>query len=217
MDQFGEGVEAELEHDIGAVGFGGVDADGEKVGHFFIGFAFGEELKNFAFTGSEPSTWRLGAIRERDGGVVSGGGESRGEVGLVLAGSIDSGEEDAVGFVFEDVAASASLDDLLNEVVGFVHGEDENFGIGGGGTNAASGFDAVEERHADVEDGDVGLEFGGFFDGVAAVGGFGADFPAGAGFEESAKARADDGVIIRDQDAQRGHRGTPSGRKWVGR
>jgi hypothetical protein len=24
-------------------------------------------------------------------------------------------------------------------------------------------------------------------------------------------------VIIRDQDAQRGHRGTPSGRKWVGR
>ena len=200
------------------MGFGGVDADAEEVGDFLVGFAFGEELENFAFTGSEREHVEAWSHPRSVMGESSAEADSAcGEVGLVLAGSIDSGEEDAVGFVFEDVAASAGLDDLLNEVVGFVHGEDEDFGIGGSGTNAASGFDAVEERHADVEDGDVGLEFGGFFDGVAAVGGFGADFPAGTGFEQSAKARADDGVIIRDQDAKRGHRGTPSGRKWVGR
>ena len=90
-----------------------------------------------------------------------------------------------------------------------MHGEDENFGGRRGFADLASGFDAVQERHADVEDGDVGLVLGGFFDSVAAVGGFGAHLPAGARLEKSAEAGADDGVIIRDQDGERRHRLNP--------
>src|SRR5260370_12021857 len=92
---------------------------------------------------------------------------------------MDGVEEDAVGFVLEDVTASASFDDLLNEVVRLMHGEDQNFGGGRGFADVASGLDTVEERHADVEDGDVRLVLCGFIDGVAAVGGFGADLPTG--------------------------------------
>ena len=162
-------------------------------------------------------SWRIsrsrGVRREREdlagseeaSAIVGGGSaDAGGEVGFVMADGVDGGEENAVGFVFEDVAAGAGFDDLLNEIIGFVHGEDEDFGVGGRGlADAASGFDAVEEGHADIEDGDVWFELGGFFDGFAAVGGFGADFPAVTRFQERAKAGANDGMIIRDQDAKR--------------
>ena len=119
-----------------------------------------------------------------------------------MTGGIDGGEENAVGVVFEDVTASTGLDDLLNEVVGFVHGEDEDFGGGRGDANLASGLDSVEERHAYIEDGYIGFEFGGFFDGIATVGGFGANIPAGTRFQEGAETGTYDGMIIRDQDAK---------------
>jgi len=52
-DELGEGVEIEFEHDVGAVGFGGVDADVEEVGDFLVAFAFGEELEDFTFARRE--------------------------------------------------------------------------------------------------------------------------------------------------------------------
>jgi hypothetical protein len=200
-------VKVELKHDVGAVGFGGVDAYVEERGDFFVAFAFGEELEDFAFARGKAGAGRLGSV----GGVRCGGGfgDAGGEEGLVLAESVDGVEEDAIGFVFEDVAAGAGFDDLLDEVVGLVHGEDENFGGGRGFADMAGGFDAVEERHADVEDGDVRFVLRGFFDGVATVGGFGANLPAGSRFEESAEASADDGVIIRDQNGEWRHRRSP--------
>ena len=127
-----------------------------------------------------------------------------------MAGGVDGGQENAVGFVFENVAPGAGLDDLMNEIIGFVHGEDEDFGGRRGRADAAGGFDAVEEGHPDVEDGDVGFEFGGFVDGFAAVGGFGYDFPAMTRFKERTKAGADDGMVIGDQDAKRMHQEAPS-------
>ena len=206
-DQFGEGVEVEFEHDVGAVGFGGVDADVEEVGDFLVAFAFGEELEDFALARRETEAGRPGGV----GSIhdFSGFGDTDGEEGFVLAEGLDGVEEDAIGFVFEDVTASAGFDDLLNEVVGLVHGEDENFGGRGGLADLAGGFDAVEERHADVEDGDARFVLPCFFDGVTAVGGFGANLPAGARLEECAEAGADDGVIIRDQNGERRHRWSP--------
>jgi len=73
----------------------------------------------------------------------------------------------------------------------------------------AGGVHAVEKGHADIEDGDIGFVLGGFFDGVATINGFGADLPAIAGFEEGAQAGANNGVIIRDQNAKGGHREPP--------
>ena len=177
MHEFGERMEIEFEHDVGAMSLGGIHTDAEEGGNLLVGSAFGEELEDFAFTGSETKA-SAGEIGRRE--IVGGrrSGDASGEVRLVLADGIDSGEENAVGIIFEDVAASTGFDHLLNEVVRLVHGEDEDFGGGRGGTDAASGLDTVEQGHADVEDGHVGFEFCGFFDGVAAVGRFGADFPS---------------------------------------
>jgi hypothetical protein len=195
-------VQIKFEHDVGAMGFGGVDGDAEERGDFFIGLTLGEELEDLAFTRSEPGARMFGSFGRSDGGIIGGdSGNASGEVGFVLAYGIDGGEENAVGIIFEDVTTRAGLNDLLNEIVGFVHGQDKDFGIGGRGTNAASGFDSVEQGHADIQDSDVGLEFGGFVYGIAAVGSFGGDFPAGTGFEESTESGANDGMVVSDQDA----------------
>src|SRR5208283_2131953 len=110
------------------MGFGGVDADVEEVGYFLVAFAFGEELKDFAFAGSEAGSRGSGGIGRI--GNVGGFGNADGEIRLVLAEGLEGVEEDAVGVILEDVAVSAGFDDLLNEVVGLVHGENEDFGGG---------------------------------------------------------------------------------------
>jgi len=206
-------VEIELEHDVGAVGFGGVDADAEDVGDFLVAFAFGEKLEDFAFARGKAGTVRLGRVFAR----VGGGGDAKGEIGLVLAEGVDGGEENAASVVFEDIAAGAGFNDLANEFIGFVHGEDQDLRAGRGFMNAAGGVHAVEKRHADIENGDVGFEFGGFFNGIAAINGFGADVPVIAGFEEGAQTGANDGVVIRDQNAKGGHREPPWGQPGVWR
>ena len=53
MDELGERMQIELEHDVGTMSFGGVDADAKKGGDLFVGLAFGEELEDFALAGSE--------------------------------------------------------------------------------------------------------------------------------------------------------------------
>ena len=68
-------MEIELEHDIGAVSFGGVDADAEDGGNFFIAFAFGEELEDFAFARGEAGAVRFGSVVARIGGGRNAEGE----------------------------------------------------------------------------------------------------------------------------------------------
>jgi hypothetical protein len=189
------------------MGFGGVDADAEECGDFFIALALGEELKDFALARSEAGAGGFVRVGRVVGG--SGGRDASGEIRLMVANGIDSSNEDAVGVVFEDVAASAGFDDLLNEIFGLVHGEDKDFGEGGRFANAASGVDTVEERHANIEDRDMRLVLRGFVGSFAAISGFGANFPAGMGFKERAQSGANHGVVIRDEDAKCGHRGTP--------
>ena len=55
-DEFGEGVQIELDHDVGAMGFRGIDADAEERGNFLIALAFGEKLENLAFARSDAGT-----------------------------------------------------------------------------------------------------------------------------------------------------------------
>ena len=52
-DEFGDGMEAEFEHDIGAMSLGGVDANAEESGNFLVAFAFGEKLKDLALARSQ--------------------------------------------------------------------------------------------------------------------------------------------------------------------
>ena len=196
-DEVGKGAEVEFDHDVGAVNLGGVDADVEEGGDFLIGFAFGKELQDFALAGREAGAGSFGSVRRI--GAIGGFGDARGEVGFVTAESFDGGEEDAVGFIFQNVTVGAGLDDLVNEFVGLMHGEDQDFGVRKGFVNAASDIYAIEQGHADIENQDVGFELQGFVHGFPAIGSLAANFPTFVRFEEGPEPGANDGVIIRDE------------------
>jgi hypothetical protein len=53
FDEFGDVVEAEFFHDVGAVGLDGLDADVEAFGDLVVLEALGEELEDFAFARGE--------------------------------------------------------------------------------------------------------------------------------------------------------------------
>src|SRR5277367_5110124 len=106
------------------MGFGGIDADVEETRDIFVAFAFGEELQDFTFTGSDAGARGFGVSGGIEGGLggFGGGGDAGGKIGSVLAKGLDGFEENAIGVIFEDVTACAGFDDLLNEVVGLMHG-----------------------------------------------------------------------------------------------
>jgi hypothetical protein len=66
------------------------------------------------------------------------------------------------------------------------------------------GFEAVENRHADIHDDKVGSETAGSFDGVAAIARFATDFDIRPGFQERSNASAHQFVIVGDKNSHLG-------------
>jgi hypothetical protein len=106
---------------------------------------------------------------------------------------------------FGDVAADAGLCGVAGEVERFEVGDDEDFGLGSVAADEFGGGEAVHGGHGDIEEDYVGLKLGGFFNGVAAVFGFAADFPFRVKREEHFEAGAYGEAVVCDQDADFGH------------
>ena len=70
-------------------------------------------------------------------------------------------------------------------------------------------LDAVQQRHADVEHGDVGLELEDLLDGVAAVAGLGDDFPVALLLEDLPQPLPHERVIVAEHDPQLSQRAPP--------
>src|SRR4051794_21306172 len=65
------------------------------------------------------------------------------------------------------------------------------------------GLDAVQLRHADVEQADVRAQLTAEGDGLASVGGLGDHLDGGLGGEDRGQAGPDDALVVRDQHADR--------------
>jgi hypothetical protein len=52
-NQFGQGRNAKLSHRVGAMRFGGPDAEPESVRNFSVAFAFGQQSNDVAFAGRQ--------------------------------------------------------------------------------------------------------------------------------------------------------------------
>src|SRR6266404_7482344 len=55
-----DGAEVQLVHDVGAVGFGGLDGNVEGLRDFFVALALGQQLDDLALASSQPAARRLG-------------------------------------------------------------------------------------------------------------------------------------------------------------
>src|SRR5208282_3920634 len=76
VDEFDDGVNVQLQHDIGSMRLCGAHADAENSGHFLVAFALGQELHDFtlalrqAAPGTARGRGRAGAPRAKVGGAL---------------------------------------------------------------------------------------------------------------------------------------------------
>jgi hypothetical protein len=82
-----------------------------------------------------------------------------GDVSLAFEGGADRGNEFGGGGVFEHVAGGAGLERTASVRDFLVHGEEDDFDAGVVLLEWREGVDAVEVRHTNVGDDDVGAEF----------------------------------------------------------
>ena len=82
-----------------------------------------------------------------------------------------------------------------------MHGENENFRLRGEFADLTGGLHAVQEGHADVEDGNVRFELTGFLDRFTTVDGLGANLPAVLGLQKRAEAGANNVMVIGYEDS----------------
>ena len=116
-------------------------------------------------------------------------------------GGPDCGRDLVGAGVLEEVARRAGLerrgDLLLLDEAGHRHDLDVRVL----GLDPADRGEPVHVRHQQVHQHDVGLEATGHGDALAAVGRLAHDLDVGEQIEERAQARADDGVVVDEQDA----------------
>ena len=185
----------------------GVDAEIQEIGDVFVGFAFGDELKDFALARSEKVVSVFGTATFEFTDVVveqnfaDGGAEERFAFGY----SVNGLDEVGLGGVFQKVAFGAGFERAEDVAFVGMHAEhdDGNFGIGL--RHLKGGFDAVEIGHADVHHDDVGLQ--GFCqgDGFAAVVGFADYREVGLLLDEETQAAAHKLVVVGEEDADFSH------------
>lgn len=127
-----------------------------------------------------------------------------------VGGGVDGLGQQGGSGVLEQEPAGAGFErpvDILVEVEG---GDDhDRQGVGDVGAGEASGgFDAVHQRHSDVEQADVGAQLERQADCLAPVGGRADHFDVGLGVEQHRQPGAHDGLVVGDEDPD-AHRGVP--------
>jgi len=97
---------------------------------------------------------------------------------------LDRFDQQSTRVGFQDVAARAGVHEILGQIFGLVDGEDQNLRGRHHRADLPRGFEAVQLRHADVENDDVGPEFLRLRDGFASGRCVGAEVPALVPFEQ---------------------------------
>ena len=105
------------------------------------------------------------------------------------AGAVAFGEDQLDGDVGEGPGGGAG-----------VLGEEDDRNLGHDLFELARGLQAVEDRHGNVEDDEVGPALNGEVDGFLAVAGFGAEFVILLGLEHFAEHFADERIVVSDEN-----------------
>ena len=187
--------------------FDSVDAEIQEIGDVFVGFAFGDELKDFALARCEQVVGVFGAaafelaniIIEED--LADRGAEKR----LAFSDGANGFDEIGFGGIFKQVALGAGFQGAQDVAFIGMHAEHDHENIWIGLRDLKGGFDAVEIGHADVHDDYVGLERFCKRDGFAAVAGLADDGEIGLLLDEQTETAADELVIIGEKNANFSH------------
>jgi hypothetical protein len=199
--EFAHGMQLEFAHNVRAMRFRRLHADSQSHGDFLAALAFREQLDDFTLARGQPAAQDGHVVRDRillAESIQQHVGGTGCEKGTVVTERFHSGDEITVGVGLHDVRADASLDDVADELIGKMKGQNDDFRLGKAFANAPGGFQAVQLRHADVHHNDVGFHLFGQSDRFTTGLGFGANVPALVRRQELFQPAADDVVVVGD-------------------
>ena len=116
--------------------------------------------------------------------------------------------------VLEEEAARAGLQCARDELVVVVAGDDQDPRLAARGQDQLRRLDAVEHRHREVHQHDVGVVLERDFDALGAVPGLAGHLEVGLGVEQLAHAAAHEHVVVDEDDPCPG-RGHAAGTAWT--
>ena len=180
------GVAVQSAHEIGAVGFRGLNREMEHRSDFLSSAAFRQKLSDFPLPGGKAAAG--GRKCGRSGTAINEAGQDnvrnfRGEECAVSLHGVDGGDEIGCRVGLEEIATRAGRKDLINHGIRVVHGEHYNFRARGGLGNFLGRFEAVQERHGDIQQGHIWPCLRGFLNRVATVRGLRDNAPTGLNFK----------------------------------
>ena len=129
-------------------------------------------------------------------------GPAFGEKDLLPQDGIHGKQKRVANLCFGNVALHADLLCLFNELVAFMHGENQYGHLRQSFANLARRFKSAEHRHGDIEDDQIGRQGHCFLDGFLAVDRFSTYFDICPGCKNGAYTSAHGFVIIGNQYAQ---------------
>ncbi len=120
---------------------------------------------------------------------------------LPLSHLIDGVEQILGNGSFYDIPARAGIESLAHHLGGIVLAKNQDVDCRKGPPDFAGSFQAVEARHADVHDDEVGTQTPGLFDGILAIARFATDFDVRPRLQERSNASAHQFVIVGDENS----------------
>ncbi len=101
---------------------------------------------------------------------------------------------------FQDIAMGSGLDDLVDQALGIVNRKNQDLGFRAELEDLACGVNAVQTRHADIEDCDIGMQLFTEGNGIPARGSLSAEIDIFFGFEDVSNALTNHLMVISNQD-----------------
>ena len=203
-DDFGGVVQIELLHQVRAMRLYGREAQLQDRRDFLVRAPLGEQLEDFLLAIGE-QVIRVGeTLRLQAADVIFD--EHRGHRGteerLAGADRTHGGQQVLVGRILQQIRTRAGGQRANDVRLVRVHAQDDRLRRALEFLRPGGDVDAVQFRHPDVEDQQVGLMFRRQPQRLQTIGGFGDHGQPGLALEQRAKAAADDAVVVSQQYAQ---------------
>ncbi len=180
-----------------------LDPNAQFVGRLFVGFAFGDELQDFQLARGQGGVARFagtGPGRFLDVAAIHAFGDFVGEKAIALHDLANGVDDELGGGLLDQKSARAGGSGFVDIGVVAVGGEHDDSGGGRGQDDLAGGFQAVEQRHGDVHEDDVGPHLGEHGHGFTTGFGFADDVHVRFEIEHAMETFADDRVIFGEED-----------------
>src|SRR5919107_791801 len=202
-DELGAVAGVELGHGPVDVGLGGHRADHHAVGDLGVGQALGDQGDGLAFAVGQLLQPGDGAGGERLGDVPVDqlAGDRRCKQGVATGGNAYGVQEVFRLDVLDEESGRAGAQRVEDVLVQAVVGQDHDVHPGQGRVrgDAPGRLDAVDDRHLNVEERDVGQVFFGQVQALAAVGGLGHHLNVVLDLKEGAESAAEQRLVVDQQ------------------